>query len=307
MNAAVPPHWLILGAMVLFLGAIDAHADSPARFRLPAPLEDDAPQTAVPVFGACAGHEGTDRSFGVMEWVSKRTWHVLGLPYERKDFEGPPARKLGRDGPWTVAEGTISDGGVPLRNQVITAEVEQLEEPLLVVLRSADAFGEVLIELDLLGGAGRARSVTVSRSMIGGACHSSPMPEQSSNRIIGTWEFPPLSPGPVELRIEALAENVDLSVGGEPLFSFVDPDPAGGKFGFGSVGRMRFRKAQQWELVTEREKRRRDECLRQMHEFCLEVDTHHYSDVLARNRVGMAEGGIAWTWPATGATATFVV
>jgi len=307
MNAAVPPHWLILGAMVLFLGAIDAHADSPARFRLPAPLEDDAPQTAVPVFGACAGHEGTDRSFGVMEWVSKRTWHVLGLPYERKDFEGPPARKLGRDGPWTVAEGTISDGGVPLRNQVITAEVEQLEEPLLVVLRSADAFGEVLIELDLLGGAGRARSVTVSRSMIGGACHSSPMPEQSSNRIIGTWEFPPLSPGPVELRIEALAENVDLSVGGEPLFSFVDPDPAGGKFGFGSVGRMRFRKAQQWELVTEREKRRRDECLRQMHEFCLEVDTHHDSDVLARNRVGMAEGGIAWTWPATGATATFVV
>ena len=225
----------------MFLMSITATASSgsgPARYRRPAPLEDTGPQVEAAVFGAAAGHsgadarhDGADATLRVMEWVAKRTWHVLGLPYNREDRKGPPAMKAAAKADWMEVAGTVLDGGVPLRNQVIACEVEQLDEPILVLLRSTDAFGEVLIELDLRSGVARARSVTVSRSMIGGQSHSSPMPEQSSNRIIAEARFPPPPPGPVELRIRALGEHIALSVNGEEVFAFADPDPAGGKFG----------------------------------------------------------------------------
>ena len=295
------PWWMLLFLLM---------ARSPAgaaveRFRLPAPAEDAESVIETPVFGRCAGHEGADASLSPMEWVAKRTWHVLGLPWNRKDFEGPPAMSVTPVDGWLEVVGTVVDGGVPLRNQVITCQVQQFDRPLLVLLRSTDAFGEVLIELDLAGGRATARSVTVSRSMIGGQSHSSPMPEESSSRVVATAAFPPQPAGPIELRIHARGAGIEIAAAGRRLLALDDPDPAGGKFGFGSVGRMRLRDVQQWELISPREQQRRRDCLQEIDAFAREVDRHFEEDVRRRNDV-VAEGGrVRWTWPATGATAVF--
>jgi hypothetical protein len=297
--------WRTFAALLLIFnsGAPSLLGAGPPRFRSPAPLEDGGPQEKVPVFGRAAGHVGTDATLGVMEWVAKRTWHVLALPYERKDFTGPPSLEVRSAGGWIQVEETVVDGGVPLRNQVIACQAEQLDEPLLMLLRSTDAFGEVLIELDLKGGKARSRSVTVSRSMVGGQSHSSPMPEQSSHRVIRAAEFPPRPAGPTDIEITALGSRITLRAGGEEVLTFEDPDPAGGKFGFGSTGRMRLRDVQQWELVSPREVERRKACIEDMHAFARKVDLYYDDDVRERNQVEAREDGILWSWKATGATA----
>jgi len=293
----------VLVGLSLLVGL--ASCAAPAPFRRPAPAEDRGATIEEPVFGPCAGLDDADASLGVMEWVAKRTWHILGLPYERKDFTGPPAMKLGREDGWVVVRGTVSDGGVPLRNQVIACEIDQVDEPVLLTLRCTDAFGEVLVELDLRRGRARARSVTVSRSMIGGQSHSSPMPEQSSNRIIAEREFAPPAAGPVNLRIRTLGPDITLWANGREIFAFTDPDPAGGKFGFGSTGTVRVRHISQWELISPDERDRRRACVRAMHDLCKQIDSHYDGDVRRRNEVQTADGGLLWTWPATGATARF--
>lgn len=295
-------------SLLLMTGcASTVSVSGPDHFRLPAPAEDAGPFVEEPVFGRAAGHEGADATLQPMEWVVKRTWHVLGLEYNRKDFVGPPAMKAKMKDGWLDVEGTVVDGGVPLRNQVITAEVEQLDQPLLVLIRSTDAFGEVLIELDLRQGKTGARSITVSRSMIGGQSHSSPMPEYSSNHIIATHDFTPPSAGPALLKIRAQGARIQIDLNGHTVFSFDDPDPAGGKFGLGSVGRMRVRNVQQWELITPREQARRQACIRDMHRLCTSIDRYYDGDVRQRNRVEVGSGAAKWTWPATGATAQFRV
>ncbi|GMU22844.1 MAG: hypothetical protein AMXMBFR13_29280 [Phycisphaerae bacterium] len=293
--------WVVL---VAFLGGCSALA-GPARYRKPAPAEDHGVLIEQPVFGACANQEGADGSMQVFEWVAKRTWYILGLPYERKDFTGPPAQKVEYVDGWVVVQGTVADAGVPLRNQVITAEIQQVDQPVLITLRGTDAFGEVLVELDLKRGNVRSRSVTVSRTMIGGQSHSSPMPEQSSNRIIIEKSFEPFPTGAVSLKIRAQGENITLWADGREVVSFVDPDPAGGKFGLGSVGTLRVRHMSQWELITPYEKNRREVCHQEMYAFSKRIDSHYDQDVRARNEVQSTEGGLLWTWPATGATARF--
>ncbi len=294
-----------------------AGCTGPQRFRTPAPAEDRGPLIAEPVLGKCAGHATAAREFRVMEWVAKRTWHVLGLPYEREDFKGPP--DLGGVRKWsgcTEITGTVANVGVPLRNQIITCEVEQRGEPILVLLRSTDAFGEVLIELDLLGGTARVRSVTVSRSMIGGESHSSPMPEQSSSRIVAESKFPPQTKGWNRIKVETRGEWITVWVSEyiglalpewQELFRFWDPDPAGGKFGFGSTGTVMVRNVEQQELISPAESQRRAACLREMHAFCKGLDAGYDRDVRKRNEVDVTDAGVTWTWPATGATATFEV
>jgi hypothetical protein len=294
-----------LAFMVLIAYPRGIRAEEASRFRLPAPAEDDGELLAEPVFGQAAGQPDTDATLQPMEWVAKRTWHTLNLPWNRKDSAGPPALKAElRDG-WLCIEATVVDGGVPLRNQVFSAEVEQIEGPVLILLRSADAFGELLVEIDCLAGTAITRSVTVSRSMIGGQSHSSPMPEQAFSRTIGRHSFAPLEQGSTRLTVRAQGAQVRVSAGDRELFSFQDPDPAGGKLGFGSAGRLRVRNVQQWELITPRERQRREGCLRDMHEFCRRIDSFYDADVRGRNRVDRDAGGLRWTWPRTGASASF--
>src|SRR5690606_20096727 len=150
-----------------------------------------------------------------------------------------------------------------------------------------------------------ARSVTISRTMIGGQSHSSPMPEQSSNRIITEHSFNPPAGKVVKLKIKTQGEQITLWLNDREILTFTDPDPAAGKPGFGSVGTVRVRNINQWELITEYEKARREACIRDMHEFCKKIDTHYDADVRSRNRVEAGEGGLTWTWPATGATVKF--
>jgi hypothetical protein len=256
---------------------------------------------------------------GVVEWVAKRTWHVLGLPYSRKDYQGPPEMRVEREDGWVTVSGTVADAGVPCRNQVISCEIEQLDEPVLAYVRSTDAFGEVLMELDLLGGTARARSVTVHRTMSGGQAaahteedcpcgsHSSPMPEQSSNRVIREDTFQPVDSMPVQLKILTQGSRVVVSANDSEIFRFQDPDPAGGHFGFGSVGTIRVRNVEQWELISPEEKARREACIEQIHEFCKDIDAYYENDVRERNEVRATGNGLLWTWPATGATADFRV
>lgn len=277
----------------------------PARYRVPAPAEDHVSTVEYPVFGPCAGLDDTDPTMRVMEWVAKRTWHHLGLPFERKDFEGPPNLRVRHEDGWVVVDGTITDGGVPARNQIISAEVRQQDEPLLMTLRCTDAFGEVLLEIDLRQGWIRARSVTVSRTMVGGQSHSSPMPEQSSWRIITEGEFSPVTADTVTLKVKAVGEIVTVWADGREILTFVDPDVAGGKFGFGSTGTMRFRNVSQWELISLHEKRRREACLEDMLRFSRKIDAHYDDDVRARNEVKRVGDRIVWSWLSTGATAMF--
>jgi len=296
-----------LTVLWVVLGSTAASAESP-RYRKPAPLEDQHANIEFPVFGACAGLPNTDRQVGVMEWVAKRTWHMPGLPYERKDFTGPPKMRPTpqRDG-WGLVEQTVTDAGVPLRNQIISAEVEQLDEPILMTLRSTDAFGELLLEIDLAKGFVRVRSVTVSRSMIGRQSHSSPMPEQSSSRVVTESRFAPSAGRAVALKIKAVGRHVTVWADNREVLSFIDPDPAAGKFGFGSVGRMKFRNLNQWELISRDEEERREACVRDMHEFCQRIDAHYAGDVRRRNDVKTTNSGALWTWLATGATVDFTV
>ncbi|HOJ75154.1 MAG TPA: hypothetical protein PLQ89_05565 [Phycisphaerae bacterium] len=279
----------------------------PERYRKPAPAEDHGELIEEPVFGPCAGHDGTDQTLQVFEWVAKRTWHILGLAYERKDFTGPPAMTVDYADGWAVIRGTVADAGVPLRNQVITAEIRQVDQPVLITLRGTDAFGEVLVELDLKRGHVRARSVEVSRSMIGGQSHSSPMPEQSSNRIITERSFEAIPSGEAKLKIRTQGEHITLWANDREVVSFVDPDPAAGKFGLGSVGTLRARNLNQWELISPYEKQRREACWKEMRAFCKQIDSGYDDDVRARNRVERSGETLLWTWPATGATARFQV
>ena len=302
MSAELHMFGMILLILIINIGMVQGATE---RYRKPAPLEDAGPQIEEPVFGACAGHQGSDESMWVMEWIAKRTWHILGLPYERKDFIGPPPKALVFKDGWIEAGGTVSDGGVPCRNQVITAEVEQFDDPILINVRATDAFGEVFIILDLKKGTVEARTVTVSHSMEGGTSYSSPMPEQSFNKVIKTGVFDPVS-GIVNIKIKTLGEDITMWANDKQIFVFKDPDPAGGKFGFGSVGRVRVRNIQQWELITAYEKQRREACIKEMHEFNKKIDTYYDGDVRKCNRVDISSDGLLWTWPATGATARFI-
>ncbi len=276
-----------------------------SRYRIPAPLEDGEPRITVPVFGRAAGLEGCDRTLSVVEWVAKRTWHVLGKPFERKDFTGPPAMKAAPINGWIEIKGTVASGGVPLRNQVIACEVMQYKEPVLILLRSTDAFGEIMIELDALRGALKARMVRVSRSMIGGQSHSSPMPEQSFNQAIATTGFDPVDAMPFLLTIKTQGADGAVQVNGKKVASFEDTDPAGGRFAFGSTGTIRVRSINQWELVTAYEKRRRTRCIDEIETFCRKIDSHYDEDVKKKNRVELLPDGLLWKWPQTGAAARF--
>lgn len=309
--ATLPPYAFrrryMMGWILVMSIPCTAAGSGPARFRKPAPLEDDGPQIPTPTFGRCAGHVETDRYLHVKEWVAKRTWHVLGLPYERADRQGPPAMFV-QPGPNGVEiTGTVAIGGVPLRNQVISATVEQRDAPLLVLLRSTDAFGEVLVELDLHAGRALARTVTVSRSMIGGQSHSSPMPEESASWIVRGDRFPPQEHGPVALRIRTQGQRVVVWVNENEIFRFHDSDPAGGSFGFGSTGTMLVRDVEQWELITAEEQQRRQACLEEMHELCKDLDADYDNDVRRLNQVTADQEAVRWRWPATGATAQFLV
>ncbi len=279
----------------------------PARYRVPAPAEDHISTVEEPIFGPCAGLHDTDETFGWIQWVAKRTWHHLGKHYERKEYQGPPKGVIKNEDGWRVVEESLTSSGVPARNQIISAEVQQLRDPILMILRSTDAFGEVLLEFDLKKGWVRARSVTVSRTMVGGQSHSSPMPEQTSYRIIKEGKFSPMAADTVTLKVKAVGKDVTVWADGKEIFAFEDPDVAGGLFGFGSTGAMRFRNVNQWELISPYEKNRRQACLDDMIRFSREIDKHYDDDVRDRNEVKQVGDGVVWTWLSTGATATFKV
>ncbi|HPD28849.1 MAG TPA: hypothetical protein PLL20_02560 [Phycisphaerae bacterium] len=310
----------ILASVLLFcLGPVlVTGCAGPQRFRKPAPAEDGVSTIPEPVLGFAAGQEDGARQLHVMEWVAKRAWYNLGLPFERADFKGPPEQKVRVNDSWTEITNTVACGGVPLRNQIVYFEIEQRDKPIIIVLRSTDAFGEVMIELDLLKGTARALSITVSRSMIGGQSHSSPMPEESNACLIGEFQFRRLARGWHLLSLEARGARVTLRAAPDiwlgfrvavPLSSwsnlleFEDPDPAGGKYGFGSTGTVAVRNISQYELISSAEKARREACLRDMHEFCKGLDAEYEGDVRKANQVEVTPDGVKWTWPPTGATA----
>ncbi len=298
---------ILTSVLLLCLGLVLTAGCAPQRFRKPAPAEDAGPLIAEPVLGRCAGQEDGAKQLHVLpeaEWVAKRAWYVLGRPYERADFKGPPEMKVQVGDDCTVVTNTVACGGVPLRNQIVTFEIEQRDKPILIVLRSTDAFGEVMIEMDLLKGTARALSITVSRSMIGGQSHSSPMPEESNTCLIGEFKFSPLGNGWRKLKIETRGAQIGLWADDVEILQFTDPDPAGGKYGFGSLGTIGMRNVDQYELISRSEKARREACLKDMTKFCKGLDAEYAGDVCrANSQVELTGSGVKWTWPPTGATA----
>jgi hypothetical protein len=294
---------LTSGWMVCLSVLLSTRCTGPQRFRTRAPAEDGGSLIAEPILGKAAGQEDGARQLHVMEWVAKRTWFNLGQPYEHADFKGPPEQTVKVGDACTEVTNTVASGGVPVRNQIVTCEIEQRDKPILIVLRSTDAFGEVMVELDLLAGKGVAHSVTVSRSMIGGQSHSSPMPDQSCSVLIKSARFQALAAGWHKLRIEARGAQIVLRADGTEILGFRDPDPAGGKYGFGSLGTVAVRNVDQFELISPAEKSRRAACLRDMHELCKGLDAEYDGDVRKVNQAQATGTGVKWTWPPTGATA----
>jgi len=191
--------------------------------------------------------------------------------------------------------------GVPLRNQRNTLQMDWGRSRVVIALRCTDAFGEVLIDLRPAEGAATVYSNTINRIMKGGVSHSSPMPEETMIRRIGRFRFPPVGEGRHRLDVWAIEQEVRVRIDGRTILEFEDPDVAGGRFGVGTPGTMRIHAFDQREYVTEHEQARREQFVRQMHEFAMELDAEYEADIARNNAVSVRADTLCWTFPETGA------
>ncbi len=191
--------------------------------------------------------------------------------------------------------------GLPLRNQINRLEMAWGNSAVLIALRCTDAFGEILIDLRPAEGTATAYSNTINRIMKGGVSHSSPMPEETLVERIGRFQFAPAGEGGHRLTVSAVEQQVRVSIDGQDAIAFEDPDVAGGSFGIGTPGTVSIYSFSQHEYVTPDEQKRRDDFVRKMHEFALELDAEYEADVERNNTLSIRGNTLTWTFPDTGA------
>ena len=192
--------------------------------------------------------------------------------------------------------------GVPLRNQINELEMEWGSSPLVLTLRETDSFGEVLIELYPAQGRATVYSITIDRILKGGVSYSSPSPEEQMIKRVGRYTFAPIGAGMHQVVLKAIEEKVSLMVDGTEILSFDDPDVAGGCVGIGSWETIRLRSWSQDELITPEEAKWRADFVRNMTDFCKELDAERDADIAKVNDLTIHSGRLIWRYPETGTT-----
>lgn len=253
-----------------------------------------------------------------MDWVRERTFSWSGEPAEEawRHYEFTADRLAyvlmtgqlgGQVGSITyqdsaaIVQQRVGYAGVPIRNQVNRVQLDWGTSDLIVVLRGTDAFGELLLHLLPAQGSATAWSITINRMMKGGVSHSSPMPEEQQVARIGRFTFPPLSAGRHSLVVEAIEEQVRLSVDGQQVLEFRDPDVAAGLFALGTTGSVRLLSIEQDELITPEEAQARAAFVERMTAFCAALDAEYPADVGRCNQVRVERNRLTWASPNTGA------
>lgn len=258
------------------------------------PYRAEPDAVGIPVFSWRAA-EDTVNHVRPIDTIAPRIAHLLMEP----GFDRRPPRVDYHNGAVVIA-GAVAHFGLPLRNQVNTIRIE-CDGPWVITLRETDSFGEVLVYLDPTAGAAAAYSVTIDRTMKGGVSYPSPRPEEQMARRIGRFSFEPVARGPHEIVLTAVEEDITIAVDGAPLIAFRDPDVAAGCVGIASAEGVRVVSFDQVELVTEAESRARDEFVRNMTEFCRQLDSEHDAEVARANSVETAGDRLTWRYPETGA------
>lgn len=234
------------------------------------------------------------------EFINKRLAHHLNLPVENRQavlLEGGAA----------ALRGAVYLMGLPLRSERFRMRFRVEDGPLVLVLRSTDAFGEVAMVLDLDQGTAKAWSHTVNRSMWGGQSHSSPMPEESPQELLVETTFKPKRIKASEwhdLETLALDDHLTVTLDGKQILEFDDPDMAAGRPGVGGPGTVYVQSVEQSEFITPAEKEAREEAVREMCELAASLDAEHEADVRAANEVTVEGKKVTWRYPKTGATVT---
>ncbi len=257
---------------------------------------DQLEAVALPVFSWRAE---PDNVFHVrpIETIAKRLAYVLMQP----EFV-PDGKEVDYKDGAAVVSGTVANLGIPVRNQLNMLQVEWSDEPFFVTLRETDSFGEVLVLLEPVKGQATAYSITIDRTMKGGVSFASPQPEDQFIHRIGRFSFDPVPAGKHELAVKAVEADISISIDGNLVLSFQDPDIAAGCFGIGSPSSVRVYSCDQIEYITEEESRWRDEYLRKMNEFCAQLDAEYDADVAANNSLKIDGDRLTWIYPETQAT-----
>lgn len=251
---------------------------------------------AVPVYESAAAAPQALREWQYFVGTARRTGRILGWELQQK------ADSLGFAAGAVRIKGTVLGAGIPCRNDTIELELLQHDLPAILLLRSTDAFGELALVLDMLGGRAIVRSVAVTRALDGESTPS-PRPNESEDKLIADVRFPPLASGWHRLRVREVDEKIDVEIGGRLTLAFTDPDPAGGLFLVGSAGTVSVKSVRQCELVEPAELDRRERCLREAAELAAGLDAEFAADVEAANTIEATPERILWTCRSTGCRA----
>jgi hypothetical protein len=251
---------------------------------------------SVPVYQSAANTPEATREWQYFVGTARRVGRLLGWELQ------PKAQSQSFTNGAVQIKGTVLAAGIPCRNDTIDFEVLQHDLPVIVLLRSTDAFGELALTLDLSGGKASVRSLAVTRVMTGESTPS-PRPGESTNHPVAEMRFAPLAKGWHRLAIREVEEKIAVEIDGQPALTFVDPEPAGGLFAVGSAGTVSVRNLRQCELVESAEVDRRERALREMAELAGGLDAEFAGDVEAVNRIEATDDRIKWTFSGTGCKA----
>ena len=250
---------------------------------------------AEPVFSWKAAQTSTDELRNVRS-IAFRLAYVVTEP----DLDSDTGSIKYENGA-AVINGSFGLAGIPIRNQINKFEMEWGDNPFMMVLRSTDAFGDVLIEIDPAKGKAVAYSVTIDRILKGGISYHSPRPEEQMITRIGRFTFDPVGVGKHQLILKSVEEQVSLSIDGNEVVAFEDPDVAAGCFGIGTWETIKLFSVDQKELITAEESKWRGDFVHKMNEFCADLDKERDADIAERNSLVIEGDTLTWKYPETGA------
>ncbi|MBN2506016.1 MAG: hypothetical protein JXQ71_04915 [Verrucomicrobia bacterium] len=247
----------------------------------------------VPVFESASNGSEAIREWQYFVGSARRVGRFLGWDLQQKPGS------IGFSNGAVRIQGTVLGAGIPCRNETVELDLIQHDLPVILLLRMTDAFGELAIRLDMLGGTASAQSIAVTRIMTGKSTPS-PRPHESTSQPIAQARFAPLAMGCHRLAIRQVEERITLDIDAHRVLAFADPDPAGGLAAVGSAGTVSVKSVRQCELVDPAELERREQCLREAAELAQALDAEFAGDVAAANRVEAAGDRLRWTYKATG-------
>lgn len=266
-------------------------------FGLP-PSASSAELISVPVYDSASTPPEATREWQYFVGTARRVGRILGCELQQKSDSVAFSNSA------VQIKGTVLGAGVPCRNDTIEFDLQQHDLPAILLLRMTDAFGELAITLDMLGGKASVQTVAVTRVMTGESTPS-PRPYESTNKPITEVRFAPLAKGWHRLAVREVEEKISVTIDQQPVLAFTDPDPAGGLFAVGSAGTISVKSVRQCELVEPAELERRERCLQEMTDLARGLDAGFAADVEAANETEATAERVLWNFKTTGCRAVF--